>query len=414
MVGTLTAASIKVKDLTKVFALADRGAGPVSLLAALRAGTPGIRTREVRALDGVSFDVGEGERIGIIGANGAGKTTLLSILAGVASATTGIFDVSGELHAMLSIGAVLRDDLTGRENIDLDASIHGRSRAESVNISEEIIEFSDLGDFIDRPVRTYSSGMKARLAFSMGAFIDPDILIIDETLSVGDVFFAQKASRKMKEIAARGRIVIIVAHSMASVVEMCSRCLWLDHGRIVMDGDPKSVTAAYEQSVRESDEAVLARKFEQAGRSSKSNGSDQGALTAIRLIQDEKERGAALAAMRPLQVEISGTLKRAQRGCRLSLSILRVDGRLVWLHDSTEAGVRLPGEGPFEVDLVMDPFILGADLYRLDVKLVDESGEVDSLARVFEVLDAEGQFGGSPLLFYPPQISGRASERIDS
>ncbi|MBR0801189.1 ATP-binding cassette domain-containing protein [Bradyrhizobium jicamae] len=409
----MTLASIKAKGVSKVFALAEQGAGPVSLVAALRAGEPEIRMREVRALDGVSFEIAEGERIGIIGPNGAGKTTLLSILAGVTSATAGTVEVSGELHAMLSIGAVLRDDLTGRENVDLDASIHGRNRSQTENIEEKIIEFSELGDFIDRPVRTYSSGMKARLAFSMGAFIDPDILIIDETLSVGDFFFAQKASQKMREIAAKGRIVIIVAHSMGSVVEMCSRCLWLDHGRIVMDGDPKSVTTAYEQSVRDSDEAVLARKFEQGGKTGRKDGRDRGKLGGIRLIQEEQDQRATLAAMRPLQVKVTGSLIRPRGRSRLSFSILRVDGRLVWLHDSIEAGMELPTEGAFEVGLVMDPFILGADLYRLDVGLTDDTGEIDRLTRVFEVVDLEGQFGGKPLLFYPPQISGRATGRTD-
>jgi len=413
VVGALTAASIKVSNLTKVFALAEQGAGAVSLLGALRAGKPEVRMREVRALDGVSFEIAEGERVGIIGPNGAGKTTLLAILAGIAAATAGTVEVSGELHAMLSIGAVLRDDLTGRENIDLDASIHGRSRSQTENIEDEIIAFSELDEFIDRPVRTYSSGMKARLAFAMGAFIEPDILIIDETLSVGDFFFAEKASRKMKETAAKGRIVIFVAHAMGSVVEMCSRCLWLDHGRLVMDGDPKSVTTAYEQSVRDADEAALARKFEQAGRTGTRPGRDRGVLGNVHLVQDEKEQRSALAAMRPLQVKVAGTLNKPNHRCRLSFSILRVDGRLVWLHDSIEAGVPLPDQGPFEVGFVMDPFILGADLYRLDVKLNDEAGEIDSLTRVFEVVDVEGQAGGKPLLYYPPQISGRAVERTD-
>ncbi len=410
MDGALTRAAIKVRDLTKIFALAERGGGPVSLLAALRAGKQEIGMREVRALDCVSFEIAEGERVGIIGPNGAGKTTLLAILAGITTATSGSVEVSGDLHAMLSIGAVLREDLTGRENIDLDASMHGRSQTETDNVREQIIAFAELDDFIDRPVRTYSSGMRGRLAFSMGAFIEPDILIIDETLSVGDYFFAQKASLKMKEIAAKGRIVIVVAHAMSSVVEMCSRCLWIDRGRIVMDGDARSVTAAYEQSVRNADEQDLIRKFGNAGKVAK-NGPDRGVLSRVDLIQDEEGQRTALAAMRPLEIRVTGTLHSSQGHYDLSFSILRVDGRLVWLHNSIEAGANLLTAGPFEARLVMDPFILGADLYRLNIKLLDEAGEVDDLTRVFEVVDAEGQFGGQPLLLYPPRISGRAIER---
>ncbi len=403
----LSRAAVKIRDLTKTFALADQGGGPVSLLAALRAGRSEPSVREVRALQQVSLDIDQGERVGIIGPNGAGKTTLLAILAGLMPATAGTVEVRGDIHAMLSIGAVLRDDLTGRENIDLDASIHGRSRAEIDAVRQEIIDFTELGEFIDRPVRTYSSGMKARLAFSMGAFIEPDILIIDETLSVGDYFFSQKASRKMAEVAAQGRIVIVVAHALNAIIQMCSRCLWIDHGRVVMDGDPKSVAAAYEQSVREADEKSLMRKFGKSEPSHKDDG-DRGHLTQVRLIQDEKDQAAAVVAMRALEMRIVGEMYKPIGVCRLSLSILRVDGRAVWRQDSIEAGLVLPASGPFEVRVVMDPFVLGADLYRLAIELSDEEGRLDGSMRVFEITDVEGQFGGQPLLLYSPQIRGRA------
>ncbi|MBC9877517.1 ABC transporter ATP-binding protein [Bradyrhizobium sp. INPA01-394B] len=399
-------ASIKIRDLTKTFALAERGGGPVSLLAALRAGRNEPTVREVRALEGISLHIEQGERVGIIGPNGAGKTTLLTILTGLMPPSSGSIEVTGDIHAMLSIGAVLRDDLTGRENIDLDASIHGRRQAEIDAVRQEIIDFTELGEFIDRPVRTYSSGMKARLAFSMGAFIEPDILIIDETLSVGDYFFAQKASRKMAEVASQGRIVIVVAHALNAIIQMCSRCLWLDHGRVVMDGDPKVVAAAYEQSVRDADEKSLSKKFGLSG-PARNEGRDAGQLTEVRLIQDGKDQMAALAAMRPLEIRIAGILRKPTGVSRLSLSILRVDGRTVWQQDSNDAGLMLPASGSFELRVAMDPFILGADLYRLSIELSDEGGLLDGSMRVFEVIDVEGQFGGKPLLLCSPQIRGR-------
>ncbi|MCC8952083.1 ATP-binding cassette domain-containing protein [Bradyrhizobium sp. Pear77] len=399
-------AAIKVLGLTKTFALTEHGGGPVSLLAALRTGKSEGRVREVRALEQISLDIVQGERVGIIGPNGAGKTTLLSILTGLMPATSGTVDVVGDVHAMLSIGAVLRDDLTGRENIDLDGAIHGRSRAEIDAVRQEIIDFTELGEFIDRPVRTYSSGMKARLAFSMGAFIEPDILIIDETLSVGDYFFSQKASKKMAEVAAGGRIVIVVAHGLKAIVQMCSRCLWMDHGRIMMDDDPKTVVAAYEQSIREADEKTLMKKFGQSA-STRSDRGDGGEVTGVSLIQDDKDQGAALAAMHPLEVRVAGTLRKPVGRCRILLSIVRVDGRSVWRQDSREAGLDLPASGSFEARVAMDPFILGADLYQLDVDLSDERGRLDSTTRVFEVVDVEGQNGGKPLLLYSPEIRGR-------
>jgi lipopolysaccharide transport system ATP-binding protein len=381
------------------------------LLGALRAGKRETRVREVRALEDISFEVCEGERLGIIGRNGAGKTTQLSILASISAPTSGTVEVVGDVHAMLSIGAVLREDLTGRDNIDLDASIHGRSPAEIDAVREQIISFSELSDFIDRPVHTYSSGMKARLAFSMGAFIDPDILIIDETLSVGDFFFSQKASRRMKEIAESGRIVISVTHGLQSAVEMCSRCLWIDRGRIVMNGDPKNVTSAYEASVRQADEADLARKFRQ-GSGDRDIRSAASVLGGVILVQNNSERQATLTAMCPLEISVAGTLKNAHGRCGLLFSILRVDGRRVWLHKSIEAGLRLPDEGAFKACIILEPFILGADLYRLEVSLADENGTLDTSTRVFEVVDEAGQSGGKPLLLYPPRITVSAIEKV--
>ncbi|MGY3444257.1 ABC transporter ATP-binding protein [Bradyrhizobium sp. USDA 4473] len=298
-------AAIRVKDVSKVFALADHGGGPVSLIEALRTGRREITTRHVQALDQISFEVAEGERVGIIGRNGAGKTTLLSIIAGLTEPTSGSVEVDGDLHAMLTVGAVLREDMSGRDNIFLDAAVHGRSRQQIDQVADEIIAFAELGEFIDRPVRTYSSGMKARLAFSMGAFINPDILVIDETLSVGDAFFAAKATRRMQEVAASGRIVIVVSHGLGSIVEMCSRCLWLDGGRLVMDGSPQVVTKAYEAAVREADEAELMRKFE--GRLvSRAAPLHPLQLDAVEIIQRGDACKATALAMVPLAIVVRG------------------------------------------------------------------------------------------------------------
>lgn len=401
-------ASVKVQKVCKIFALAEHGGGPVSLREALRTGQRTVRTREVRALEDIRFEVAEGERVGIIGPNGAGKTTLLSILAGLSEPTCGHVEVDGDVHAMLTIGAVLRDDLTGRENIYLDASVHGRSQVEIDAVAERIIEFTELGEFIERPVRTYSSGMKARLAFSMGAFINPDILIIDETLSVGDVFFAGKASKRMKEIAASGRIVIMVTHGLGSVVDMCTRCLWLDRGRLVMDGDPKAVTQAYEASVRDTDERELLRKFGSASDDGRAEASK--IVGGVDLIQNGESRKASVAAMVPLSIVITGCAQEGRGPYDLTLSLLRVDGRLVWRQSLSNTGSALPASGSFTVRVAMEPFVLGADLYRLDISATDATGGYDSFSRVFEVLDDEGQYGGKPLLYYPPRITARRLE----
>lgn len=396
-------AHVKVRDLYKTFALAELGSGPVSLLEALRAGRRETVQREVRALRGLSFDIHEGERVGIIGRNGAGKTTLLSLLAGITTPTAGTIETSGEVHAMLTVGAVLREDLTGRENIYLDGAVHGKSGNNIDSHVEEVIAFADLGEFIDRPVRTYSTGMKGRLAFSMGAFVNPDILIVDETLSVGDAFFAEKATRRMKEITAQGRIVILVSHSLGSIDDICDRCLWMEEGRIVMDGPARTVTAAYMKAVEQADESELAAKFEAEGGIVRRG--DVGRLDNLTVLQRGEEIAATARALVPLDFSASGVVSGSTRAADLALSILRVDGRRLLYRRMSEAGKSLPSSGAFSVNVKLDPLSLGAGLYRLEMSLFDENGHIDTIHRVIEIIDEQGQFGGVPLLYYPPVIT---------
>lgn len=401
-------ASIRVSGLTKEFDLQAGGTGIPSIIRMLAGRAAPVKGRKVVALNDIDLSITEGERVGIIGRNGAGKTTLLSILAGVSSPTSGQIDMQGDVHAMLTIGAVLRDELSGRENVRLDRAVHGLTSQEIDARIDEIVAFSELGDFIDRPVRTYSSGMKARLAFAMGAFVSPDILIIDETLSVGDAFFAAKASARMREIAAEGRIVIVVSHGLASIVDMCTRCLWLDDGRIVMDGDPESVTTAYERAVSRSDEADLAAKFaldERIGA-----GSQPDALEAVGLHQAGDVLSTKARPFLPLSITVQGALPAGSspQDCDLSLVIRRVDGRLITCRSLRESGQFLPAHAPFRIRIDLDPMILGADLYRVEVVLMHGETVASRKARVLEVTDEEGQFGGRPLLYLPPLITATA------
>ena len=396
-------AQLRVRDLTKTFALAEKGGGPVSLREALRTVRREASVRELRALKGVSFDIAEGERVGIIGRNGAGKTTLLSLLAGITQASTGTVEITGDVHAMLTIGAVLREDMTGRENIYLDGMVHGKSSETVEAHVEEVIAFSELAEFIDRPVRTYSSGMKGRLAFSMGAFIEPDILIIDETLSVGDAFFSVKASKRMKEMTAQGRIVIVVSHALGIIDDICDRCLWLDQGRLVMDGPAREVTKAYEKAVEQADEAELAAKFG-TGQSLTTRPA-AGVLTSLTFRQHDKAIAATAKALHPLSLVMTGEIGEAAGRADLILNVLRVDGRRIFNRRLSATELGLPADGGFSLAVDLDPLILGAGLYRFDITLVDEAGDIDTRNRVVELIDEEGQFGGVPLLYYPPIIT---------
>lgn len=405
-----TDAHVRVRNISKTFSLAELGHGPVSLREALRAGQRTATLREVRALQEVSLEIRQGERIGIIGRNGAGKTTLLSLLAGITEPSSGQIEITGDVHAMLTIGAVLRDEATGRENIYLDGAVHGKTRDEIEAHVEEVISFAELREFIDRPVRTYSSGMKARLAFSMGAFIDPDVLIIDETLSVGDAFFAAKAAKRMKEITALGRIVIVVSHALGVIDEICSRCLWLDQGRLVMDGPAREVTKAYEKAVAQADEAELAAKF--GSGTAVVRRAEVGRLTDIRFDQEGAAITTSARALVSLRLSASGELAQAEGSRDISLSILRVDGRKILERRLSRDGAGLPATGPFDVSVTFDPMILGAGLYRFELTLLDEHGPVDAIHRVVEIVDEEGQFGGVPLLLYPPDITATPKGEI--
>jgi ABC-type polysaccharide/polyol phosphate transport system ATPase subunit len=200
---------------------------------------------EVWALRDVTFALRRGESLGVVGDNGAGKSTLCLLLSQIMEPTHGRVEVAGRVSALLSLGAGFQPDLTGRDNIFLQGIYLGHSRAAVQELLETIIAFAELGDFIDVPVRTYSSGMRARLAFSIAASIQPEILILDELMGVGDQRFQQKSAARMRELIAQSKALVVVSHSLATVRSLCTRVLWLDKGRLLADGSTEEVLARY-------------------------------------------------------------------------------------------------------------------------------------------------------------------------
>lgn len=197
------------------------------------------------ALSNLSFDVKPGEVVGFIGGNGAGKSTLLKIVSGVMKPTKGSIEIGGNICPMIELGAGFDMDLTARENIFLNGSILGYSKAFIEEKFDEIVAFSELQDFLEVPVRNFSSGMTARLAFSIATIVDPEILIVDEILSVGDIAFQQKSENKMKSMINGGTTVLYVSHSIQSIKTLCDRVIWIDHGKMMMAGDTEEVINAY-------------------------------------------------------------------------------------------------------------------------------------------------------------------------
>ena len=205
-----------------------------------------LKSEEFWALTDVSFEVEKGDVIGIIGHNGAGKSTLLKVISGIMKPTGGTVAAHGNVVPMLELGSGFDFELTGRENIYLNGAILGYSEEFLNSKFQEIVDFSELGDFIESPLRTYSSGMLARLAFSVACIVEPEILIVDEILSVGDADFQEKSRARMMELMTGGTTVFFVSHSLQQIREMCNKVLWLEHGHVQVFGETNEVCDTYE------------------------------------------------------------------------------------------------------------------------------------------------------------------------
>jgi ABC-type polysaccharide/polyol phosphate transport system ATPase subunit len=218
---------------------------PTLRSAVVRLGRGERAVREVHALQNLTFDVPVGTALGIIGANGAGKSTLTKAVAGILAPSSGRIEVRGRISSLLALGVGFNSKLTGRENVVLGGLAQGMSRAQVAERAEEIADFADIGEFMDMPLITYSSGMAARLAFSVGVHMDPDILMIDEALSAGDAQFRVKAAKKMDELMESARAMFLVSHSLGSIRDTCNDCIWIHKGKLMLHADPQTCIDAY-------------------------------------------------------------------------------------------------------------------------------------------------------------------------
>lgn len=360
---------IETRQLTKEFEISrlDIAIALFRLLSGRRLSAIGARRK--RAVDNVSVSVHEGERVGIIGHNGAGKTTIIQMIAGLMEPSEGSVEVKGHITCVMTLGVGLREHLSGRENIYLDGEINGKTRAYTRSIIDDIIAFADIGEFINHPVRTYSSGMKSRLSFAMLTHIDPEILIIDEALSTGDVSFVTKASSKIKEICNKGKIVIIVSHSMGAIIEMCNRCIWMDQGRIIMDGDPKKVTEAYMEETRRREAEVLVKEFSKKLFSSSVDGFFW--ITDLHLIDMDGKERTIFDVGEQMTVEFSVRCAQPLEQYDFRLSVERLDGILVTRNVASEDGFipdSISGISRFRIP--MGPIRYGKGTYAVKVEVL--------------------------------------------
>ncbi|REJ81490.1 MAG: ABC transporter ATP-binding protein [Acidobacteria bacterium] len=247
-----TAPAIRVRGVSKNYRRMGAGFRLRTLKSALLQGslTAGLSAEEsIRALRDVDFEVGRGEAFGVIGGNGSGKSTLLKLVAGLVRPSSGVVEVEGRVAALIELGAGFHPEISGRENVFINGSVLGLERREIERRFDDIVEFSGLEDFIDEPVKNYSSGMYVRLGFAVAIHTDPDVLLVDEVLAVGDEAFAHRCLRRIEEHLARGRSILFVSHSLDLVEDLCDRVLWLEHGEVRALGSPRKVIDAYRELV---------------------------------------------------------------------------------------------------------------------------------------------------------------------
>lgn len=337
---------------------------------------PHAPSRELWALKDVSFDIAEGERVGVIGANGAGKSTLLKVLSRITTPTEGRIEIRGKVASLLEVGTGFHPDLTGRENIFLNGAILGMSSREIRRKFDQIVDFSGVGNFIDTPVKHYSSGMYVRLAFAVSAWLDPDILIVDEVLAVGDAAFQKKCAARMKELTKEGRTVLFVSHSMSSVNQMCQKALYLEKGRVVGFNSVEEVTLEYQRQVtKEVEQRTWHRAEFSTPDAELEICSDRSGETECLGGSVESEDGEVLTHLpidKPIHIKLRyRVLKRLPYSVVPSFNFYDEMGQLFFVCSSSDA---MPGEaGDYIAKCILPPFFLNTQRFAVDLNLVSFS-----------------------------------------
>jgi lipopolysaccharide transport system ATP-binding protein len=304
-------AAISVEGLSKYYRIGQYRSAYGTLRDSVAAATHRIVRREpvevhkdIWALRDVSFDVAEGEVLGVVGRNGAGKSTLLKILTRITTPTEGQATIRGRVGSLLEVGTGFHPELTGRENVYLNGAVLGMKRREIARKFSEIIEFSGVENFIDTPVKRYSSGMSVRLAFAVAAHLEPEILLVDEVLAVGDAEFQRRCLGRMEDLSQSGRTVLFVSHNMQAVAQLCSRAIWLERGQTMEDGPSSDVVASYLQAGHGSGSLREWRDLETAP------GNDLARLRSVRAVLEDGSLADAVDVRKPVGIEIGFTVLR--------------------------------------------------------------------------------------------------------
>ena len=324
-------------------------------------------SEDVHALRDVSFTVERGEAFGVIGANGSGKSTLLKLVAGTAKPTSGTLEVHGRVAALLEIGAGFHPDFTGRENAYLNGSLLGLSRGELTKTMPEIERFADLGRFFDAPVKTYSSGMYTRLGFSVAVHLEPDVLLVDEVLAVGDEYFQHKCFAKIAEFRGAKKTILLVSHDLGSVSRLCERALWLKDGQVAAAGTVRDVINAYHVEVGEREQRERAARGEIGARW----GSKEVEITSARALGADGAERAVLESGKAAAIEIAYRNPAGKSDAVFGVYVYRDDGTGVYGTNTLIDGCPVPACESGVVRFRIDELDLLPGGYDVDIGIID-------------------------------------------
>lgn len=320
------------------------------------------------ALNGVDLTINQGEVVGIIGHNGAGKSTLLKLLAGITEPTRGHADVFGRVGSLLEVGTGFHKELSGRENIFMNGATLGMRHREIKQKFDEIVAFAEVEQFLDTPVKRYSSGMYMRLAFAVAAHLEPEILLVDEVLAVGDIAFQKKCLGKMNEVANAGRTVLFVSHHMSAIQTLCKRAVWIDQGKLREDGPTHDVIANYLNDSTASEESDLSQRDDRDG---------DGTVRLTNVAVESCEGESVIRCSSRLRLTVSYESHKPVRNARIYASIYDATGTGIYLLDSHSFG-GLPDELPASGTLVCETDQLRLTPGRCDVNLRIKKGLADA------------------------------------
>jgi ABC-type polysaccharide/polyol phosphate transport system ATPase subunit len=357
----VTAAAIEVADVSKTFHLYHER--NQSLKAALMRGRR-AQYDEFWALRDVTFDIPQGSTFGLIGENGSGKSTLLKVIAGIYRPNAGSVRTRGSLAALLELGSGFHQELSGRENVYLNGSILGMKKSEIAARFDEIVDFAGIEQFIDQPVKNYSSGMYVRLGFSVAINVDPDILLVDEVLAVGDAAFQDKCMEKFAAFRRAGKTVVIVSHAMGSMRTMCDQAAWLDHGKLAKVGDATDLVDSYVDAVHTERGASTSDEHRW--------GSGEAVVNSVELIGPHGVATTKVHTGEPVTLRVHYQASERIERPVFGLALETLEGVYAWAHNSRDGGV-IPDaiENAGHVDLTVDKLMLQPGTFDLSAAITD-------------------------------------------